>query len=192
MDPTTRYPRVVLVGDSSVGKTSLITSVTGETFNQHEPTTVGASWHMYTASIDGAQIELQLWDTAGQERYRTLGPLYYRSAVAAVAVFDVCNQSSFTNLPQWIDSVIAIAGPSTFIFIVGNKLDLAAAGAPRGADSDQALEWARARAYRYFETSAKTGEGVSMVFRSVAEEVAKLPRRGYQERTMIPQKRKCC
>jgi small GTP-binding protein len=165
--------RVVAVGDSSVGKTSLISVIMGQPFNAFEQATVGANWHLYVTTVDGAPFEMQIWDTAGQERYRTLGPLYYRQAVAALVFFDLTRRESFANLSRWIDSFAAIAGASALVFVVGNKRDLAG---ERDVLAGEAADWARTHGYPYFETSAKTGEGVAALFQSVAEAIAGAPR----------------
>jgi small GTP-binding protein len=168
-----RRSRVVAVGDSSVGKTSILTALMGDTFNPYEQNTVGANWHLHTEDIQGERIELQIWDTAGQERYRSLGPLYYRNAVVAIAVYDVTNRESFDSLPGWIDAFRAVAGANGGVFVVGNKIDLED---KRQIPFDQASEWARSRQYEFYETSAKTEDGVKDLFRSVAAQVASLHR----------------
>jgi small GTP-binding protein len=161
--------RVVVVGDSSVGKTSILTSLMGDTFNPYEQNTVGANWHLHTEEFQGERIQLQIWDTAGQERYRSLGPLYYRNAVVAIVVYDITNPESFGSLSGWIDAYRAVAGPNGCVFVVGNKTDLEA---NRQVTFDEASDWAKVRGYVFYETSAKTAYGVTNLFRAVAAQVA--------------------
>jgi small GTP-binding protein len=168
-DPAAVRARVVVVGDSSVGKTSLLAVLMGDGFNAFEQNTVGANWHLRVQEAGGRRVELQIWDTAGQERYRSLGPLYYRTAAAAVVVFDVSSRASFASVGPWADAVTAVAGAETVVVVVGNKADLADA---REVQFQDGAEWARERGFDFAETSAKTAEGVQQLFDLVAERVA--------------------
>jgi small GTP-binding protein len=172
--------RVVAIGASSVGKTSLVSAAMERPFKAFEQNTVGANWHLYATTVDGAPFQLQIWDTAGQERYRALGPLYYRHAAAALAVFDLTSRESFVALPGWVGAFHAVAGPAALVFVVGNKGDLAD---NRQVAAGEALEWAAGagRNYPYCETSAKTGQGVAALFQAVADAVARMPRRRLSE-----------
>jgi small GTP-binding protein len=184
-------PRVVAVGDSCVGKTSLISVVIGEPFNAYEPNTIGANWHLYCTTVNGSRCELQIWDTAGQERFRTLGPLYYRNAVAGLVVYDVTSRESFKNIARWTESLLSIAGASVKVFVVGNKKDLAD---ERKVAYAEGLEWAKSeeRNYEFFETSAKTGEGVTTVFQTIAEAIGTTERRRMNEPELAKGGEKCC
>jgi small GTP-binding protein len=161
--------RIILIGDSSVGKTSILTTLTGDQFNPSERSTIGANWHLLIEEINGERIELQIWDTAGQECYRSLGPLYYRSAVAGIVVFDVTNQASFSNVNTWINAFRATAGKDVPIFLVGNKIDLVN---QRVIGFDDANQFANEQNFEFFETSAKVCHGIRELFHAVAEKVA--------------------
>ena len=115
--------RVVTIGDSSVGKTSIINSRKNE-FNPAEPNTVGTLYDSFTDKRDKNDIEVQIWDTAGQEQYRSLGPIYYRSSAGAIVVFDITNKKSFDDLEEWISVFKREAGERTIVVVVGNKTDL--------------------------------------------------------------------
>jgi small GTP-binding protein len=186
--------RVVIVGDSSVGKTSLVSVAMGEVFNALQTNTVGADWHVYTTFVSGEQFEFQIWDTAGQERYRTIGPLYYRNALAAIAVYDISSRETFVDLYRWIDAVIAVAGPSTLMFVVGNKADVDDNQGQRKVTFDEGEEWAKApeRNYLFFETSAKTGQGVTLLFQTVAEMLAVQAQHQPEEAKLAPRSKGCC
>jgi small GTP-binding protein len=186
--------RVVVVGDTLVGKSLLISAAVEEEFNLYEPNTVGANWHLYSTVVSGQRFELQIWDTAGQERYRTLGPLYYRNAMAAIAVYDISSRESFQNLSRWTDSVVAVAGPDTLIFVVGNKADLADDNSQRKVTFDEGQEWAtsQGRNYPFFETSAKTGQGVANVFQRLAETLAKHSRHQASVEQLVLRSDRCC
>jgi small GTP-binding protein len=123
--------RVVIIGDSSVGKTSLLSSLLGSAFNPHTEPTVGANWQSYTPPNRPNALQLQLWDTAGQERYRSLGPLYYRGAVGGVVVYDVTNRCSFDNVRTWISAFQNTAGTEAALIVVGNAIVRACCEAER-------------------------------------------------------------
>jgi small GTP-binding protein len=167
----TVHARVVVVGDSTVGKTSILNSLVTHTFNQHESATVVSNFKIYAEDVGGVGVELQIWDTAGQEKFRALGPIYFRNAVAALAVYDRTSRASFEHLGQWIDAFVEIAGGQTVIAIAGNKLDLVD-GVEVGIA--EAEEWARPRGYVIAETSALTGVGVQDLFRELVAAILKI------------------
>lgn len=117
--------RVVLVGDSEAGKTSIIHWLVRGEFEPHQKNTVGAVFHTISGDINGQRVVMQVWDTAGQEKYRSIGPIYYRKAAAAIAVFDVSVEGFEANLENWIVSVKRSA-TDPLIYVVGNKVDLLA------------------------------------------------------------------
>jgi small GTP-binding protein len=167
-EPSVLHARVVAIGDSSVGKTSLISRLMEEHFDPCEHPTVGANWQLYVHDFNCERVELQIWDTAGQEKFRSLGPLYYRSASGAIAVFDVTCRSSFENLEGWINNFTEVAGCNGVIVIAANKSDYEEA---RQISMRESQEWARQRGYMIYETSAKTGENVRQLFGGLAEAV---------------------
>jgi small GTP-binding protein len=182
--------RVVAVGDSSVGKTSILTTLMGDTFNPYEPNTVKANWHLHTEEVHGERIEMQIWDTAGQERYRSLGPLYYRNAVAAVVVYDITSRESFEGVAVWVDAFKAVAGADGAVFLVGNKTDLED---KRAISFEEGAELAKERQYEFYETSAKTADGVADLFRAVGARAASLRKRvAVTEEPRPAQNKDCC
>jgi small GTP-binding protein len=165
------HARAVVIGDSTVGKTSILNSIASHTFNQHESPTVVSNFKIYAEDVDGVGVELQIWDTAGQEKFRSLSPIYFQNAVAAVAVYDRTNRASFEHLGQWIDDFTEIAGYHTVIAIAGNKLDLVYGVEVGFAEAE---EWAKSRNYVIVETSALTGDGVQELFRELVAAILKL------------------
>jgi small GTP-binding protein len=155
--------RVVLVGDSGGGKTSIIQHLARGEFDPHHKTTVGAVFHTISRDINGQRVLMQVWDTAGQEKYRSIGPIYYRNAAAAIAVFDVSVNDFEANLENWIVSVKRSA-TDPLIYIVGNKVDLL---------PDETDVTARTRLFaeryqaQYFMTSAKLGTRINLLFDAV-------------------------
>jgi small GTP-binding protein len=152
--------RVVTIGDSSVGKTSIINRFLRDTFELDEPNTIGVLYDSFVQECNGTPVEIQLWDTAGQEQYRALGPVYYRNAAAALVVFDISNRTSFENISDWIKSFRNVSADSATVIIVGNKCDRT----DRAVSPEDAKLWARNNDAVYIETSAKTGQGVDVVF----------------------------
>ncbi|KAB5592399.1 Ras-like GTP-binding protein RYL2 [Ceratobasidium theobromae] len=129
--------KVVIMGSAGVGKTSLVTRYVEGRFSSQTTTTTGAFFHSKKATVDGTKVRLQIWDTAGQERFRSMAPMYYRGANAAILVYDITSASSFEDVKIWIDELKRNCDPDLLIFIVGAKADLAAQG-QRVVTSDRA------------------------------------------------------
>ena len=154
--------RAVTIGDSAVGKTSIINRFLRNSFDASEPSTIGALYESYTETRNGKTIELQIWDTAGQEQYRSLGPIYFRSSAGAILVFDISNQKTFNSLDEWLSSFRTVGGENTVVVVVGNKSDLSD---QRVINREQGEEWAQAHNCIYTETSALMGYGIKNLFK---------------------------
>lgn len=161
--------KIVLLGDSSVGKSSLVQRFASDTFDANLPNTIGAAFISKPHTSSARTVKLEIWDTAGQERYKSLTPMYYRNAHVALVCFDLsAPEPSFLVAKYWIDQ-LAVLGPLNIrVCVVGNKSDLAAGG-------DAFVHISRIRDlcveqnYSYFETSAKTGLGVGAIFDAVVD-----------------------
>lgn len=162
--------RVVLIGDSQVGKTSLIHRFVRNSYEKQQKNTVGAVFHTYEEDVNGQKVIMQIWDTAGQEKYRSLGPIYYRNASAGIAVYDTTNPDSLNGLQQWI-SDFKRHTDQPLLFIVGNKIDIASNDT--NSLREQAQEFADKNNAQLFLASAKTGEHVKEMFKSVFTELVK-------------------
>eukprot|EP00049_Salpingoeca_infusionum_P025238 m.18324 g.18324 ORF g.18324 m.18324 type:complete len:193 (+) comp7801_c0_seq1:374-952(+) len=154
--------KIVLAGSMSVGKTSLVLRYAEGTFKKEVSATVGASFFTKKITVGKQQAKLQLWDTAGAERFRTMAPMYYRGANAALLVYDVTDRKSLDDLQSWVDELRSAADCSDTVFcIIANKMDLA-------TESTVAVEDGRAYADQieaeFFETSAKNDEGINDMF----------------------------
>lgn len=161
--------RVSMVGDAAVGKTALIQSLMDNEVPENYQETVGAAFHSYSDIINNRNITIQLWDTAGQERYRSLSQMYYRSTIAVILVYDITNQQSLDNLPDWLQSFRDVTGPRSLAFVVANKMDLE----PEDPSIIQAgQQFAKENGFLFFKTSAKTGLNVKMMFQTILETVA--------------------
>ena len=162
-----RSLKAVLVGDTKVGKSCILSQFVQETYDPNMPATVGAAFLTKIVSTDSGNVRLQLWDTAGQEKYRSLAPMYYRSAVAALLVYDVTNKNSLENLKNWNQEICEKAPPGITVFVVGNKIDCTEERVVT-YDAGRSLAQQLGAPY-YFEVSAKTGEGITNLFNKVAE-----------------------
>lgn len=158
--------KVVLLGGQGVGKTSVVLQYVQGIFTQSVPTTIGAAFFTQRLIISGTRVKVQLWDTAGQERFRSMAPMYYRNARAAVLVYDVTSKQTLTDLNTWVTELRAACGPSLVLAVVGNKADLADA---RAVSFEEGEKFARSVGALFFEVSAKDNALVRGVFLSLVE-----------------------
>lgn len=162
--------KLVLLGNSSVGKTSIINRFAKDEFTEFEEPTIGASFLTKKVPLDdGSTVKFDLWDTAGQERYKSLAPMYYKGAAAALVVFDVTAPESFEGAKDWVRELQQNAPPSIIIALAANKVDLS----NRRVSTEQGKELAQRHSLMYFEMSAKTGECVQEGFRELAKRLPK-------------------
>jgi small GTP-binding protein len=158
-------PKVIFIGDTDVGKTSLIHRAKYDQFNDSSNPSVGVGVTEMDVNHNGVQISYMLVDTAGQERYRCLVPLYFRDVCGAVLVFSLLEKSSFTNLPLWIDDLTKHANAEVPLIVVGNKSDK-----PRQkweVTGQDALGWARERGITLIFTSALSGAQVPLLLNHI-------------------------
>uniref|UniRef100_A0A915PY64 Uncharacterized protein n=1 Tax=Setaria digitata TaxID=48799 RepID=A0A915PY64_9BILA len=162
--------KIIFVGKSGVGKTSIILRHDGQGFYSKVSPTLGASFISsflcFSSFLDGKSIELQIWDTAGQERYASMLPMYLRNAVAAVIVYDITDRESFQELKKWVNEVERGSMIPVSLFVVGNKLDLENA---RVVQYYEGAQYAEQIGAAFHETSALNGEGIRKVIIAVAE-----------------------
>ena len=116
--------KIVLIGDSGVGKTCMLSRFVKNSFPKNKPPTIGVEFATKTMQVKGRAVKAQIWDTAGQERYKAITTAHYRRAVGALVVYDVTKYSTFTAVQKWIHDVKQQADPDIVIMLVGNKLDL--------------------------------------------------------------------
>ena len=150
--------QLLIVGDSYVGKTSILSRYSNGTFNENYLSTLGLDSYSKDETINGKTIRVNVWDTAGQERYKALTKGFFRNAQGIMVVFDVTNQETFENVKFWIESIKTNIGSEiekTPIIIIGNKID-----SEREFEKDVAVKFCKEANYPYYETSAKTGENI--------------------------------
>ncbi|CAF1557952.1 unnamed protein product [Adineta ricciae] len=157
--------KVVLLGEGSVGKTSIVARYTDNLFNDKHLETQQATFKTKKLILDGRRVELAIWDTAGQERFRALGPLYYREANGAVLVFDITDEDSFERVKSWVKELRRMLGSDVVLCIVGNKIDLEK---DRNVSMQTAEEYAKSVNAKLYHTSAKLSKGIEELFNDLA------------------------
>jgi Rab family protein len=153
--------KLVLLGDSGVGKTSIVSQYVSGNAPENVNPTIGAAFVTKEVSVEGQNLELLIWDTAGQEVYRGLAPMYYRSALIAIIVFDVSNQESYNSVNYWIKELQTNVEENIVIIVCGNKIDLEE---KRVVNFQAASAAAVEQGVLYAETSASSGTGIDRMF----------------------------
>jgi len=162
--------KLLLIGDSGVGKSCLLLRFSDDTFTPSFITTIGIDFKIRTIELDGKRIKLQIWDTAGQERFRTITTAYYRGAMGILLVYDVTDEKSFLNIKNWIRNIEQHATDSVDKMLIGNKCDMV---------DKKVIDTARGKALadeygiKFLETSAKNSINVEEAFISLVKDIKK-------------------
>lgn len=159
--------KVVFVGDTKVGKSCILSRFVNGTFERDIPATIGAAFFTKVLTTPTGEVRLHLWDTAGQEKFRSLTPMYYRSAAVAVLVYDVTSKESLEGLEAWAAEIADKAPNNIKLVVVGNKIDLADERQVSPTAAQEFVEQLNATFYQ--ETSAFTGEGINELFSQIAD-----------------------
>eukprot|EP01101_Sappina_pedata_P013469 TRINITY_DN9735_c0_g1_i1.p1 TRINITY_DN9735_c0_g1~~TRINITY_DN9735_c0_g1_i1.p1 ORF type:complete len:220 (+),score=44.95 TRINITY_DN9735_c0_g1_i1:26-661(+) len=160
--------KLLLIGDSGVGKSCLLMRFSDDSFVPSFITTIGIDFKVRTLEIDGKLVKLQIWDTAGQERFRTITTAYYRGAMGILLVYDVTDEKSFASIKGWIQNIEDHATETVTKRLIGNKCD---AHDKRVVSSDKGRTLAEEYGMEFAETSAKNSQGVDDAFTSLAREI---------------------
>lgn len=152
--------KVVVVGDSGVGKTCLLIRFIRDLWDEDSQPTLGVEFMTKIVTTEKHRIQLQLWDTAGQELFRSVTRGYYRGSAGALLVFDLTNRDSFENINRWLQDVKDVARSDVVTLLIGNKSDLCDGADKRQVTKEEAEAFAKQHGMQYFETSAKTGEQI--------------------------------
>ncbi|KAL9122643.1 MAG: hypothetical protein Q9187_000810 [Circinaria calcarea] len=165
--------KLVLLGESAVGKSSLVLRFVKDQFDDYRESTIGAAFLTQTLALDeNTTVKFEIWDTAGQERYKSLAPMYYRNANCAVVVYDITQASSLDKAKSWVKELQRQANENIIIALAGNKLDLVTANPDKRAiPTADAEAYAREAELLFFETSAKTAENVREIFTGIARKL---------------------
>jgi small GTP-binding protein len=161
-----REMKLVLVGNTSVGKTCIAKTATTGSFVDDTTPTLGASYLSKLVRIDESDVRLQIWDTAGQERYRGMTPMYFRGAHAAIIAYAITDEESFNGIDAWVDSLHDNAEPGIALYLVGNKCDLED---QRTVPTERGEGKATDIGASFYEVSAKTGDRIDELFLNVAK-----------------------
>jgi len=153
--------KVVLVGDSGVGKSNILGRYTKDEFLDNTPTTIGVEFTTKTTTYDNKSLAIQLWDTAGQERFNSIAKSYYRGAVGAFVIFDICNHSSFEHVERWLQQLKQHSHPNIVLCLLGNKADLKDS---REVTTEEAEVFAKQHSLAFFEVSAKDATNINKAF----------------------------
>merc|ERR1711974_59727 len=162
--------KLLLIGDSGVGKSCLLLRFSDDSFTPSFITTIGIDFKIRTIDLEGKRIKLQIWDTAGQERFRTITTAYYRGAMGILLVFDLTEEKSFANIRNWMKNIEQHASSDVNKMLIGNKCDLED---KRLITAEQAKELADEYGIRYLETSAKSSTNVEKAFIELAADIKK-------------------
>ena len=162
--------KLLLIGDSGVGKSSLLLRFADDTFTESYISTIGVDFKIRTIELDNKMIKLQIWDTAGQERFRTITSSYYRGAQGIIVVYDVADKESYSNVKQWLHEIDRYASENVKKLLVGNKCDLVD---KRQVTYEEAVEEAAHMGTTFLETSAKNKLNVEEAFIAMAKEIKK-------------------
>jgi len=160
--------KLLLIGDSGVGKSCLLLRFSDDSFTTSFITTIGIDFKIRTLELDGKRIKLQIWDTAGQERFRTITTAYYRGAMGILLVYDVTDESSFNNIRLWIKNIEQNASDNVNKLLIGNKCDMSD---KKVVDTGRGQKLADEYRIKFFETSAKNNINVEQAFYSIARDI---------------------
>jgi Ras-related protein Rab-1A len=160
--------KLLLIGDSGVGKSCLLLQFADQTYNDNYISTIGVDFKIKTINLDAKKVKLQIWDTAGQERFRTITSSYYRGAHGIIVVFDVTEIETFNNVKTWLKEIQQYASENVSILLVGNKCDIVDR---RVVEESVAIEFAKNENIHYIETSAKNATNVNEAFESIAKQI---------------------
>ena len=190
---TIREIKLCLLGDSGVGKSSLVLRFVHDRFEPHATATIGASFMSKNFKTDDHSFKYQIWDTAGQEKYKALAPMYYRGAAAAIIVYDITLESSFESVKRWVRELKQMGPQNIVIAIAGNKKDLVD---QREVATDVGKTYADEIGAVFAECSALTAENVYELFEEISKnlppEVPAFQHQGFPQNKTPDNNSKCC
>nr|XP_033327442.1 ras-related protein Rab-18-B-like [Megalopta genalis]XP_033327443.1 ras-related protein Rab-18-B-like [Megalopta genalis]XP_033327444.1 ras-related protein Rab-18-B-like [Megalopta genalis]XP_033327445.1 ras-related protein Rab-18-B-like [Megalopta genalis] len=164
--------KLLIIGESNVGKSSIILRFTEGEFHENMQSTVGMDYKTKQMTVDGNTVKLAIWDTAGQERFRTLTPSYYRDGQGAILVYDVTDKMTFFKLETWLTELTTYCNKTDIVkMVVGNKIDLP----NREVSTEEGLQFARRHQTMYIESSAKTEDGIKCSFEELVQKIIQTP-----------------
>ena len=164
--------KILLLGDSEVGKSCFLMRYSDNVFVENYITTIGLDYKLKYVQLDtGETIKVQLWDTAGQDRYRTIAKNYYKGSHGILLLYDVTKLSSFENIREWIKDIKEEVYEKAIIFLIGNKIDKTT---ERKITTEQGAKLAEEYNLPFFEASAKSGENVDEIFKFLYKKISEV------------------
>ncbi|XP_011024576.1 PREDICTED: ras-related protein RABA5e-like [Populus euphratica] len=160
--------KIVVIGDSAVGKSNLLSRFARNEFDSNSKATIGVEFQTQVVDIEGKEIKAQIWDTAGQERFRAVTSAYYRGAVGALIVYDITRRTSFDSVKRWLDELGTHCDTAIARMLVGNKCDL---DSIREVSRDEGKSLAEEESLFFMETSALDSTNVEAAFEVVIREI---------------------
>jgi len=160
--------KVVLIGESGGGKTSILLRYSDNMFYQSFSNTIGVDFKIKTIEVDGKKVKLQIWDTAGQERFKTITSSYYSTAHGVLVVYDISSRESFSKVSNWLKEIDSYGRPDVQKILLGNKCDLIK---QRAVTEEEGKEFAQQLNMEFLETSAKDAINIEQAFHSLVKSI---------------------
>ena len=171
MDDSEEYEmmiKVILIGDSGVGKTNIMSKFLKNQFLEDSKATVGVEFGSKLFIQQGHKIKAQIWDTAGQEKYKAITSAYYKGSKGALVIYDITQKETFANIEKWVNDLKCKGDPKITIIIIGNKSDLEE---KRQISKEQGEEKAKSFGCAFLETSAFSGDNIEKAFEMMVKEI---------------------
>ena len=186
--------KILLLGDSSVGKTCFLMRYTDNTFQEIHMSTIGLDYKLKNIQLeDGKMVKIQIWDTAGQDRFRSITKNYYKGAHGIILIYDITNQKTFENVKNWINQIKEEVSNKVTIILVGNKID---DEDHRVVSTEQGEKMAKDFGLMFFECSAKSGVNIDSTFnelvKKTVENYSKVKMEGEKLKNKKGGKKGCC
>ena len=159
---------MILIGDSSVGKSNILLKYLKNEFDQSSKATVGVEFGTKTVEMNDKKIKIQIWDTAGQERYRSITSAYYKGAKGAFIVYDITRRNTFDDIDKWISDLKTNGDNNISIMLIGNKSDL---NDKREVETNEGIKKSEETKIAFMETSALSGENIIKAFNELIEQI---------------------
>ena len=163
--------KVLLLGDSTVGKTCILLKYTDKIFQETHMMTIGLDYRLKTMTLQsGKEVKLQIWDTAGQDRFRSITKNYYKGSHGIILIYDVTSLKTFENVKSWVSQIHEEISDKVVIYLVGNKIDM---DDERKVKTEEGQKLAEELGVPFVETSAKSGENIDNIFSDITERIDK-------------------